>query len=410
MSGLFPAKLIPPLLLLLAGLLLRQQASGLHAAYLQLLQLAPYGMLGIVCALGVYYNRARLFIATATLVLVYYLIQVHLQTSLARPQTLLLFSLLSVLHPLGLLVLLLMPERGLRNRYGMLQVSAMLVTVLLASALLYFSPGVLHTWVLAYLPLKVLSGLVLSLPASACYLLVMLLAWYRMIRINDESAFMLLLIALFTFITLAKFELANVSAVLFIAVSLALFIGLLGSSWDMAYRDELTALLGRRALNDRLKGLGRQYVIAMMDIDHFKKFNDTHGHDTGDEVLKMVARHIGAVRGGATAYRYGGEEFCVIFPGQDMDYCQAFLEELRLTVQSYRMTLRDSVHRPKSSAAGEERRGRRAKRRKETTVSVTISIGMAEVDDRHVRPEEVLKAADKALYRAKKKGRNCLSR
>jgi diguanylate cyclase (GGDEF)-like protein len=88
---------------------------------------------------------------------------------------------------------------------------------------------------------------------------------------------------------------------------------MMGTSYDMAYRDELTGLLGRRALNDRLKGLARQYVIAKMDVDHFKKYNDTHGHDIGDEVLKMVARQIGAVGGGGTAYRYGGEEFCVVF-------------------------------------------------------------------------------------------------
>ena len=58
----------------------------------------------------------------------------------------------------------------------------------------------------------------------------------------------------------------------------------------MAFRDELTGLPGRRALNERLQRLPRQYVLAMTDVDHFKKFNDTHGHDVGDEVLKLVAQ------------------------------------------------------------------------------------------------------------------------
>ncbi|HAG79498.1 MAG TPA: GGDEF domain-containing protein, partial [Pseudomonas sp.] len=60
----------------------------------------------------------------------------------------------------------------------------------------------------------------------------------------------------------------------------------------MAFRDELTGLPGRRALNERLQRLGRQYVLAMADVDHFKRFNDTYGHDVGDQVLKMVASRL----------------------------------------------------------------------------------------------------------------------
>ena len=69
-------------------------------------------------------------------------------------------------------------------------------------------------------------------------------------------------------------------------------------SHAMAYRDELTGLPSRRALNQLLLSLGRRYTIAMLDIDHFKQFNDTHGHDTGDEVLRMVASQIARVGSG----------------------------------------------------------------------------------------------------------------
>ena len=54
--------------------------------------------------------------------------------------------------------------------------------------------------------------------------------------------------------------------------------------------------------------------MAMIDVDHFKKFNDTHGHDIGDQVLKLVAARLAQVEGGGIAYRYGGEEFAVLFP------------------------------------------------------------------------------------------------
>ena len=176
----------------------------------------------------------------------------------------------------------------------------------------------------------------------------------------------------------------------------------------MAFRDELTGLLERRALNDRLKGLGRQYVIAMLDVDHFKKFNDTYGHDTGDDVLKMVGKRIDAIAGGGTAYRYGGEEFCILFPGKTAEECIPFLEVIRKSVENQKMVVRNVKHRPKSGEAAMQRRGRRANQRDEKSVSVTISIGVAERDEQCNQTKEVLKAADNALYIAKQDGRNCV--
>jgi hypothetical protein len=78
-------------------------------------------------------------------------------------------------------------------------------------------------------------------------------------------------------------------------------------AYQMAFRDELTGLPGRRALNERMQRLGRNYVLAMSDVDHFKKFNDTHGHDVGDQVLRLVASKLSKIRGAvrriATAVR-----------------------------------------------------------------------------------------------------------
>ena len=85
------------------------------------------------------------------------------------------------------------------------------------------------------------------------------------------------------------------------------------SAYELAYRYQLTGLKGRRAMDEHLQALGRHYAIAMIDIVHFKRFNDTHGHEIGDEVLKMVALEIDQVGGGGSAYRYGGgEEFSVL--------------------------------------------------------------------------------------------------
>ncbi len=196
---------------------------------------------------------------------------------------------------------------------------------------------------------------------------------------------------------------------MFSGCGISLITSLLNNSYSMAFQDELTGLLGRRALNDRMKGLGRQYVIAMIDVDHFKKFNDTYGHDTGDDVLKMVSKKIGDVGGGGIAYRYGGEEFCVLFPGKIADDCIPFLELIRKRVENHKMIVKNVKHRPKSAETGHKRRGRRAGSCTEITVSVTISIGVAERNENLNRTDEVLKAADSALYIAKHDGRSCLS-
>jgi len=79
---------------------------------------------------------------------------------------------------------------------------------------------------------------------------------------------------------------------------LVLVFAVLEHGYDIAYRDELTGLPGRRAFNDVMAQLGGTYAIAMCDVDHFKKFNDTYGHDTGDQVLRMVAAQLSQVGGG----------------------------------------------------------------------------------------------------------------
>src|SRR5258706_2092593 len=95
------------------------------------------------------------------------------------------------------------------------------------------------------------------------------------------------------------------------AAGVILLVAVLQESHRLAFRDELTNLPSRRALEERLTGLGPTYAIAMIDVDHFKLFNDTHGHHIGDQVLKLVAARLAAIEGGVTSYRYGGEKFFV---------------------------------------------------------------------------------------------------
>jgi diguanylate cyclase (GGDEF)-like protein len=181
-----------------------------------------------------------------------------------------------------------------------------------------------------------------------------------------------------------------------------LLVTLLQESHRMAFNDTLTGLPGRRALEERLPGLGPLYTIAMIDVDHFKRFNDTHGHEIGDQVLKLVAARLGGVEGGGTAYRYGGEEFSVLFPNKRLDEALPHLEAMRAAIEAYRMAMR-SADRPKDPETGSQLRRRE---RPENTLSVTVSIGAAQRDAVLTEPAMVLRAADKALYRAKQSGRN----
>lgn len=185
----------------------------------------------------------------------------------------------------------------------------------------------------------------------------------------------------------------------------SLCISLAHEGFHMAFRDELTGLPGRRALNERLQRMGRVYTLAMADVDHFKAFNDTHGHDVGDQVLRMVASQLRRVPGGGQAYRYGGEEFTLVFPGKTAAEAMPHLETVRRAIEAYQMRLRDKPARPKADQIGQRRRGGRGGRGARP-LRVTVSIGVAERSDALRAPDAVIKAADQALYKAKDGGRN----
>jgi diguanylate cyclase (GGDEF)-like protein len=176
-------------------------------------------------------------------------------------------------------------------------------------------------------------------------------------------------------------------------------------SHRLAFKDELTGLPGRRALEEYLPALGPVFTAAMVDVDHFKKFNDSHGHDIGDQVLKLVATQLAQVGGGGTAYRYGGEEFCVLFPGQHIAAVLPHLETLRRRIENYAMAVRSS-ERPRDVEKGKKQRGGQPTQQ---MLSVTVSIGAAERSAGQESPALVLKAADVGLYRAKQAGRNRVS-
>lgn len=207
------------------------------------------------------------------------------------------------------------------------------------------------------------------------------------------------------------------ASLLRMGAGLALGLAVLETSYAMAYRDELTGLPARRALMRDLEALTGTYTLAMVDVDHFKKFNDRHGHDVGDQVLRLVASRLGRAPGGGRAYRYGGEEFTLVYHGVGRDEATTHLEAVRASVASARFSLR-AWSRPVRKEAGKARRGGGkvaapggGGTRQNKKLSVTVSIGVADSTGvAEAGPEAVLAKADKALYRAKRAGRDRVSK
>jgi GGDEF domain-containing protein len=135
----------------------------------------------------------------------------------------------------------------------------------------------------------------------------------------------------------------------------------------------------------------------MVDIDHFKKFNDTYGHQAGDQLLRMVGSKLAVLGGGGAAFRYGGEEFTLLFPGKRAEQVMPHIEGVLRTIRNTPFTIRGTRPPP-----GPQKPNVQPNPRAHQKVGVTVSIGVAAAR----MPADVVGEADRALYRAKETGRN----
>ncbi|SHI95890.1 diguanylate cyclase (GGDEF) domain-containing protein [Malonomonas rubra DSM 5091] len=393
-------KIITPFLLpngLLCGVLIYGLGRELLPAELSaLLQVFPLAVTVIALLLGWRFNRSRLVYAVA----LFLLVDAGLRY---LPDDTQLFQLIAILLPFNLLILACFRERGLLN------LRALIWWLLLGTevaAVLWFRQGQNFPYLSlldhSFADFSLIQKSALQQPALLAHLLALVVFLWRMLRRSapfEVAFFWSQLLLLCTFANPGGQSLRLSLA----GAGLILLLGVLENSYSLAYRDELTGLPGRRALNEALDSLGSRYTLAMVDIDHFKKFNDTHGHDVGDQVLKMVASRLATVSGGGKVFRYGGEEFSVLFPRRSVKQAAPFLEVLRVAVEDARFVARGKDRpkkKPKKRPAG--------KKVQASTLRVTVSIGAAERGGKLDTAEEVLKAADQALYRAKKAGRNRL--
>ena len=364
----------------------------------------PYLVFTGAIFMGIFFKRHRITIIAVSLCIAYIVLHNVFSSPATTTLHLVSLSMVSILLPLNLVFLTGSRDHQILSVQGFTASGIVLFQVIgcywlaqnylpTLSDYLLFKPAALTQILPNTLPLPVLISYVLSIIGMSIHLV-------KKSSVFEVAFFGALLASMFSFQT-GLGESGN--SIYMLLSGLILIWGLVHNSYLIAYIDELTELPGRRAMNEEITRLRGNYTIAMLDIDHFKKFNDTYGHDVGDQVLRMVASKIGNVNGGGKPFRYGGEEFAILFPGKDSKASFPFLSNLRETVDSTRLILRNQ-DRPANKP--EKIPPRKIPWQE---VHVTISIGVANNSDELATTEDVLKAADEALYRSKEKGRNCIS-
>jgi len=370
--------------------------------YLPILEVLPFGLFIASVILGIKFNRSQLIYSALLFSAVYSFFFWFFDFKLT--QSTLILNSLTLFLSFNVTLICLYSERGIVTLIGLSRFFIIGFQIIFMVWLIREVPphwsSLINQTLFPALQIKLLFfSQVALLSILVCYFIVSLFCIYKN---NPFRCAILAALALILYaITFSEKDIVIIANLFSFALILPL-ITLISVSYQMAYLDELTMLPGRRALNETLNKLGNKYVLAMLDVDHFKKFNDTYGHDAGDDVLRLLGHRLNAVTGGGKAFRYGGEEFTLVFSGMSINEASEHLENLREKVANKKFTLRKQERRQKGS--------KNKKKAKQREVKVTISIGYAERNEKAKTHASVLKLADKALYKAKKKGRNCISK
>ena len=339
-----------------------------------------YAISALILWVSWHFNRNRFIFIILPLLFIYFGF-VYLGGKRATD----LFLYASMLYPLHLLLFLCLKERGLFSIWGILKIAFFVVEIAVILYLVIYPNAdfiallKMKLFVISFYPLEDISIIIAIL---VIFIMVALVLFNRYLLYN--SSFLVIAVTFYMGFYFIKTPYAKELSLL--AIGVIIFILLIRESYRLAFYDELTSLPGRRALVEDMAKLGIKYSLAMIDIDHFKKFNDTYGHDTGDEVLKMVASKLAEVGGGGKAYRYGGEEFVLLFPSREVDESYKHTDILRETIAKSPFIVRNKQN--------------------SKTIYINISSGIVQKNSQDKDPFAVMKRADNALYKAKKAGRN----
>ncbi|WP_206484404.1 GGDEF domain-containing protein [Thalassotalea sp. G2M2-11] len=362
-------------------------------AYALLIEQVLYGLLVIGILFSAQFSRSRITLLLMALCC-FYLVEQELVSGKSWLDANQEWVFVSAIF--GFIYLTLIKDRGLLSIHGVLRVVGLAICFILAKAWLlavdWFSQYNQSEQILAVN----FESLGLLLPLYGIALFIM----YKALRHANLFVSSLLTTLVLVYLYFQQ-QLSLPLTVLLAVVTFQYIVVVVVDSYYLAYRDELTRLPSRRALNQYALSLGRKYSVAMIDIDHFKKFNDTYGHDIGDQVLKLVAAKLATISNGGRIFRYGGEEFTAIFPRKVAEEVTDELERLRQSIADYEIVIRHPLRKTKKARQKQHETGHK-------TVRVTVSMGVASKAQKQSF-EQTVKQADIALYRAKKKGRNNVS-
>jgi diguanylate cyclase (GGDEF)-like protein len=364
-----------------------------------LVQLLPYVVMFSAMALAWIFHHSREFhILLLSSVTYWLMLNLNSLETQHQLNAYLLYNLLSVLLPLNIAILSLLAERGIINYHGLKRLA---ILGLQGMGIYWLCQGDMKPlesfFQLSFIHPALKPATSLSQPAQLVFALSIVLLGLVLLKKPGLllAGRLAVLVCLWFALNLQQLQ----PVTWFSAIGVILLGSIIINSKQLAYLDELTNLPSRRALKQYLATLGKHYAIAMVDIDHFKKVNDRHGHDVGDQVLKMLAAHLRKVQGGGRAFRYGGEEFTIVFPGKDVHEAAIHADNLRQRIAASPFTIRHK-RRPRQKPPKPK------KRQPLKELKVTISVGVAQRSELLLTSDEVFKVADQNLYRAKQKGRN----
>lgn len=358
-----------------------------------------FGALTFALVFALQFSRSRIFYANLLLA---GLLAGHLYTN-SFPDILFLIEFVSLVILAYLSINTWQRDRGFRIQ-SILQLSLLLLLLSgVAYGLIVWEQSSPNTELTTFaLQLYNLSPILLAQFSPVQLVLVLsalIIAFTGLLRTPSKDN--MLLIFLVSLVVVAPLVANNniraLASLLFATVCILI---ILRDSHTMAFKDELTEIPARRALFQFVSTLGPKYSVVMADVDHFKSFNDTYGHDVGDQVLKMVAQKLNKVSAGGKAFRYGGEEFTLVFPAKTPEQIESVVNNLRESIADYKMAIRND-DRPDKKPSKKSKKGQSENK----TVQVTMSFGVA-LKNKEVNFERALKMADEALYKAKKSGRN----
>lgn len=388
-------KVVIPFIVLLIAWAMATKAELAVDTVQSLTKIAPYIIALLAIFMSVWYQNSNSFYLVCFILITYFLMNV----SASKPPMLSeVVMMTSILLPINAIWLGFSKERGVISSYGRNK-----AIIVLGQIIWIFinMMGKSSTPVTTDLN----EAVSLNAPAVVLYVLSISILLASYFLKNHYMNLIFVVVLLTSYISLHFVNRILLVAIFTTAIFIVIVIALFEMSYSLAFHDPLTGVLSRRALDQEFLKLGNRYAIAMVDLDHFKNINDNYGHNVGDEVLKMVASIIDKTSGNAKVFRYGGEEFVVLFLRMPYNDTIVQLERMRKAIERRPFILRGE-NRPKEKP--EKLKNSAAKGR--GTFYTTVSIGVAQKNDLLKTFNDVLIKADQALYKSKNGGRNIITK